>query len=204
MILHSVEFINPEVRERAVMSSGSEGQAAPSQSSDAPRSGKPVEDTTVLPSSKCALQKKRLHAISKANVTPVTDMELLRNKAMKDVTLQSSLGKHMKNSVPLKNSAPSRFSNAYRSGRKRMKLILGDPTVKPPSKCALQEMLLHAIFNAKVTPVTNMKLLRNEAMKNVALQSSFRKHMKNSVQERLRQDLRYSAELYHNAEKYFN
>ncbi|GFX53416.1 hypothetical protein TNCV_4652061 [Trichonephila clavipes] len=86
-----------DISKMTVMSSRSERQAAPSQSSDAHRSGrplqrrKPVEDTTVLPSSKCALQKKRLHAISKANVTPVTDMELLRNKAMKDVTLQSSL-----------------------------------------------------------------------------------------------------------------
>ncbi|GFY45027.1 large proline-rich protein BAG6 [Trichonephila inaurata madagascariensis] len=146
------------------------------------------------------------HAISKANVTPMNDMEVLNIQAMNDTDLPSSFRKHMKNSVPLKNSAQSRFSNAHQSGRplKRMKLFLGDPTVLPPSKCALQEMLLHAISKANVTPVTDMELLRNEAMKDVALQSSFCKHLKNSVQEILRQDLNYSAELFRNAEKYFN
>ncbi|GFY51953.1 integrase catalytic domain-containing protein [Trichonephila inaurata madagascariensis] len=155
--------------------------SVPLANSTQSRSGKPlkrrriISDPTVLPPFKRANPKMLRHAISKANVTPMNDMEVQNIQAMNDTALPSSSRKHMKNSVPLKNSAQSRFSNAHQSGRplQRMKLFIGDPTVRPPSKCSLQEMLLHATSKANVTPVTDMELLRNEAMKDVALQSSF-------------------------------
>ncbi|GFQ84619.1 large proline-rich protein BAG6 [Trichonephila clavata] len=105
-----------------------------------------------------------------------------------------------------RQAAQAPFSNAYLSGMpsKRRRIMNGNPTLLAPSKGALPEMLLQAISSAKVNPVTDMELLKNEAMKDVTLQSSFHKHMKNSIQERLQRDLDYCSERFPNSEKYFN
>ncbi|PRD23629.1 UNVERIFIED_CONTAM: Large proline-rich protein BAG6 [Trichonephila clavipes] len=84
------------------------------------------------------------------------------------------------------------------------KIMNGNPTLLAPSKGALPEMLLQAISSAKVKPLTDMESLKNEAMTDVTLQSSFHKHMKNSIQERLQSDLDYCSERFPNSEKYFN
>ncbi|GFU04198.1 large proline-rich protein BAG6 [Trichonephila clavipes] len=105
-----------------------------------------------------------------------------------------------------RQAAQAPFSNAYLSGMpsKRRRIMNGNPTLLAPSKGALPEMLLQAISSAKVKPLTDMESLKNEAMTDVTLQSSFHKHMKNSIQERLQSDLDYCSERFPNSEKYFN
>ncbi|GFY49551.1 large proline-rich protein BAG6 [Trichonephila inaurata madagascariensis] len=105
-----------------------------------------------------------------------------------------------------RQAAQAPFSNAYLSGMpsKRRRIMNGNPTLLAPSKGALSEMLLQAISSAKVKPLTDVESLKKEAMTDVALQSSFHKHMKNSIQERLQSDLDYCSERFPNSEKYFN
>ncbi|CAL1291400.1 unnamed protein product [Larinioides sclopetarius] len=106
-----------------------------------------------------------------------------------------------------RQAAQTPFSNAYLSGMpsKRRKIMTnGNPTLLESSKSALSEMLLQAISSANVKPVTNIEELKKDALQNSSLQTSFNKHMKNAIQERLQRDLDYCSERFPNSEKYFN
>ncbi|GIY32249.1 hypothetical protein CDAR_451442 [Caerostris darwini] len=98
------------------------------------------------------------------------------------------------------------LSNAYLSGMpsKRRKIMTnGNPTLLEPSNSALSEMLLQAMSSANVKPIENIDELKKDILENSALQTSFNKHMKNVIQDRLQCDLDYCSERFPNSEKYF-
>ncbi|GIY99995.1 large proline-rich protein BAG6 [Caerostris extrusa] len=98
------------------------------------------------------------------------------------------------------------LSNAYLSGMpsKRRKIMTnGNPTLLEPSNSALSEMLLQAMSSANVKPIENIDELKKDILENSTLQTSFNKHMKNVIQDRLQCDLDYCSERFPNSEKYF-